>query len=1020
MKKLRILLAFLMLFAIGFTGANLKVHADTASKLVVHYHRFDPNYGPWKLWLWQYEPNAGDGGDYSFTGDDAFGKVMEMDLAGTSLEGASKVGFLIKDANWNKDIGQDRFIDMTNPNASGEVHVYLVSGDATVYYDDAGIDISNRALQVDFVTINTIDFTASTNVVADDVTVKADDVIVPIDSFSMINGEGTITLSANADLGKTYKLYIDFNEVDTEAKEYVIGFAGLYASDEFNDEYAYDGVLGTIYSTAETTFKLWAPLSSEIVLNLYTYGHKSNETDYDGNAGTDTPYETINLTKGDKGVWSTTVTGDLHGVYYTYSVTNGSATNETSDPYAYSSGVNGVRSMVVNFDSLDPENWVDGYRPETIQSYNDSVITEIHVRDYTTHSSWNGTEDYRGKFLGLVERGTEYKGVTTGFDHLVELGVTHVQILPAFDFGAAVDETRLLDPNYIGKKDTVFNWGYMPENFNVVEGSYSTNPYDGSVRVTEYKEMVQAFHDSDIRVVMDVVYNHTGKSADSNFDLIVPGYYFRLNDAGGFSNGSGTGNETASEHYMMRKFMVDSVTFWAEEYNISGFRFDLMKLHDYTTMNAIVDSLHAIDPTILVYGEPWTGGTSPLSDDDAAFNSNLDKMPGVAVFNDDTRDGIKGSVFDATNKGFIQGDTTSDERIKLGVLGGVSHPNLSLPALPKGAWAINPNQTVNYATAHDNNVLYDKLMMSTSGVDFEQIKDMQKQAGAILLTSNGIPFLHGGIEFMRSKPCTVIDNEAQGECDASNNYDHNSYRSPDQTNQIDWQWKVDNMDVFNYYKGLINLRTSVNTFSYDSQAELAQKMIFMADQSGIVSYFIYDEESPWQFTLVSYNNGSSSRTLDLQGYTWNLVVNKDTAGTDTIEEVSGSYSMEPNETVVMYVSNPNVVFVPDVIKDATSTIEDTQYNNKSPLDIDTLITAIKAELHSDATVEVIGEVDYENAGEYPLVIKVTDQFGNLTSQSIMVSVTEPTGGNIGIIIGSILAGLAVIATGVFFIVKKPA
>lgn len=1021
MRKLRFLVLLMTLLIVGVMTPNLEAHAETADKLIVHYHRFDPNYAPWKLWLWQTAPVDGNGADYAFNGTDEFGVYMELDLAGSALEGATESGVIVKTSTWEKDVAIDRFINLTNPDINGEVHVYLVSGDATIYYDDAGIDISNRVLQVDFQTTSRITFSASKDVLESDVQVLADGTPVSIDTFSMSGGAGTIELTNEADLGKTYTLVVDFGDTGVDPKEYTIGFAGLYASDAFNDQYAYDGDLGAMYSETSTTFKLWAPLSSAVSLNLYDYGHQADETDYYGQAGTDTPYAEYDLVKEDKGVWTVTVDGDLHGVYYTYNVTNGSATNEASDPYAVSAGVNGRRSMVVDFDRLDPEGWVEGYRPDTIETYNDSVITEIHVRDYTTHESWNGTDAYRGKFLGLVESGTTYGGYTTGFDHIVELGVTHVQLLPVFDYGAAVDETRLLDPTYTGVADTIFNWGYMPENYNVVEGSYSTDPYDGSVRVTEYKELVQAFSDEDIRIVMDVVYNHHGKSADSNFDLIVPGYYFRLNENGSFSNGSGTGNETASEHYMMRKFMVDSVTFWAEEYNISGFRFDLMKLHDVDTMNAIVDALHEIDPTILVYGEPWTGGTSPLPEEDSAYNGTLDEMPGVAVFNDDTRDGIKGSVFDAETPGFIQGVSSFefDERIKLGIVGGVAHKNIAVAALPKGAWALNPNQTVNYATAHDNNVLYDKIMLSTDDVSYAEVQHMVEQAGAILLTSNGIPFLHGGIEILRSKECTIVGGVAQGECEGG--YDHNSYRSPDETNQINWQWKVDNIEVFNYYKGLIEIRKAVPNFSYDSLEEMNQKMYFFPDSSGMVSYIIYDAESPWEYTLVAHNNAVVERPLDLQGMEWNLVVNSEFAGLETLDIVSGTYTLAPNESVVMYIPNANVAFLPDVFATVLDGIEDVDYSSENPFDEEAITQSFKDELGDDITVTFDNPIDYAVTDIYKVTVTVTDSFGNTQNQILDISVIgTSSSSNLLVIIGSIVGGIIAIGAAVLFFFRKSA
>ncbi|MCK5761306.1 MAG: type I pullulanase [Candidatus Izimaplasma sp.] len=911
MRKIKLFLILFMSIIIGFASINTNVHASDITKLVIHYHRFDNSYSPWSLWLWPYEPTAGDGGNYSFNGEDSFGKYYEVDIVGSTFEGSSSIGVIVRTGSWDKDVAIDRFIDLSSPDGNGEVHAYLVSGDSTIYYDDSAVDVSNRAVSVDFTTTSTIEFETSKSVTESQVILYADNVEIAIENYVMNGLTGTFDIIGGADLGKTYTLEIDFEDEGYDPKIYSVGFGGLYSSEDFNAIYAYDGDLGAIYSEDSTTFKLWAPISESVSLNLYVFGHRENQLDYDSVPGTNTPYVTHDLTYTTKGVWEVTVPGDLHGVYYTFNVTNGTATNEVSDPYAFSAGINGLRSMVVDFDQLNPEGWNDMVLPDTIENYNDSIIYELHIRDFTTHSTWNGTDAYRGKFLGLSETGTSYAGVSTGLDHIIELGITHVQLLPVFDFGAAVDETKLLDPSYSGVKDSIFNWGYMPENFNVVEGSYSTDPYDGSVRVTEYKQLIQAFNENDIRVVMDVVYNHTGRSADSNFDLIVPGYYYRMTDSGSYSNGSGTGNETASENYMMGKFMVDSVVFWATEYNISGFRFDLMKLHDVDTMNEIVDALHAIDETILVYGEPWTGGTSQLADEFAAYNATLDEMPGVAVFNDDTRDGIKGSVWTATEGGFIQGDSSMDERIKLGIVGAVWQTNLNLAALPKGAWAPNPNQTINYVTAHDNNTLFDKIMLSTDDLSWEQIQDMQKQANAIILTSQGVPFLHGGVEMMRSKPCTIIGGVAQGECDATLSFDHNSYRSPDSTNQIDWSVKAANMNVFDYYKGLIELRKSIDVFSYNTAEEIQAKFVFFPDARGVVSYLIYDEDSVWEYTYVIHNNSTVERNMSLQGIQWNLVVNKDTAGTSTIEVLTGdSVIVLPNETLVMYKLAKGAVYPP--------------------------------------------------------------------------------------------------------------
>jgi pullulanase len=475
------------------------------------------------------------------------------------------------------------------------------------------------------------------------------------------------------------------------------------------------------------------------------------------------------------------------------------------------------------------------------------------------------------------------------------MGITHLHLLPVFDF-RSIDETKL--------ENNRFNWGYDPQHFNVPEGSYSTDPFNGEVRINEFKQMVQSLHSAGIRVVMDVVYNHTGASADSDFSKIVPFYYYRFNDNGSFSNGSGTGNETASERYMFRKFMVDSLIFYATEYNLDGFRFDLMKLHDVETMNAIVDALHEIDPTIMIFGEPWTGGTSLLPQGDSAYNANLDEMPGVAVFNDDTRDGIKGSVFNAAEKGFVQGNDFADSRVLLGVTGATPQTNLLVGALPKGPWAINPTQSINYVTAHDNNTLYDKLVLSTYETQDKLIR-MQRQANAIILTSQGIPFLHGGVEILRTKPCVPGGDT----CDSGGRFDHNSYKSPDETNQIDWNLKVDNIETFNYYKSLIALRKMKEVFRQPTQQLVAEHLLIIPDTiSGFVSYLLYDETDNYKTIYVLHNNGSATRDIKLHKGNWNVIATTDEFGEqiengfETLYTLEGGtfIEMKPNDTMILY------------------------------------------------------------------------------------------------------------------------
>lgn len=917
MKKIRKLIIFILfaLMNVIAIGKLMTVNADSADTLVIHYYRFDEQYTGWNLWLWPHEPESLGGMAYQFNGEDGFGKVLTQTLAGTNMENATKIGFIVRKDEWvEKDVDQDRFIDLTNPNAEGEVHVYLVQNNPIVFYSLEDADITHKILSAAFIDEDTIGFSVTKSITAADLKVFEDNIEIPTTGFTFSGSRGSVNIGFTADLTKKYRLEVDFG--DPEVATSSVGFDGFYTSDAFNQAYGYEGELGAIYTNTATTFKLWAPISDDVKLNLYMAGHTLAQLDYQGNPGVNLPYITYDMTYTQKGVWEVIVNGDLEGKYYTFTVTNGLFEHEVVDPYAYSTGVNGKRGMVVDFDSAKatPLGWDDDSRPETMVHYTDAIIYEIHVRDYTSHETWNGTESYRGKFLGLTERGTKHKGYSTGLDHMIDLGVTHVQFVPIFDHGI-IDETRLKDPSYYGIHDGIFNWGYMPDNFNALEGSYSTNPYDGYNRILEFKQMVNVFHNNDLRIIMDVVYNHTGKSADSNFDLIVPGYYFRMNSNGSFSNGSGTGNETASERFMFRKYMVDSLIFYATEYNLDGFRFDLMKLHDIETMNAIVDALHAIDPTIMIFGEPWTGGTSLLPQSDSAYNANLDQMPGVAVFNDDTRDGIKGSVFNAGDKGFVQGNDFADARVMLGVTGATLQPNLTTGALPKGPWAKHPTQSINYVTAHDNNTLYDKLVLSTYESE-DKIIRMQRQANAIILTSQGIPFLHGGVEILRTKPCVPGGDT----CDSAGLFDHNSYKSPDETNQIDWNWKADNIETFEYYQSLIALRKMKDVFRQPTLELVTEHLTLITDTiSGFVSYLLYDETDNYKTIYVLHNNGSSTRDIKLHEGNWNVIATTDEFGAqiengfETLYTLAGGtyIEMKPNDTLIMY-STDIVDYVPIV------------------------------------------------------------------------------------------------------------
>ncbi|MBE0700632.1 MAG: type I pullulanase, partial [Acholeplasmataceae bacterium] len=723
MKKIILLLLFFALLPIF--GMNTYAN-DMPNKVFIHYYRFDETYTNYHAHLWEYLPASNPGTDKPFSPDANGWAVIELDLS-VDFTTTTRLGIIIKNnIGWEPKVtyrepGGDRFIDfMTAPkNEHLEIHAYFIQGATGIAYSDFEI------VEARFNTSGNIQIISTS--VAESVQIFENETLVKTVVPSSI--DFTVTMDGY-DLSKSYKAVLHFpGEITSEM---TVSIEALYDTNQFKNNYTYDGSLGVSYEDGHTVFRIWAPISQDVELNLYNQGHPN--LDALGEPSNElTPYRVEPLNPIENGAWEVAIEGELYGKYYTFSVTNAGVTHEVVDPYAYSTGVNGMRGMIVDFKMTNPQGWLYNQRPQTITNHTDYIVYELHVRDLTTHSTWTGTESYRGKFLGLAESGTTHTNaqdvkVTTGLDHLVELGINAVQLLPIFDFGY-VDEIRHDDPTY---KD-IFNWGYMPNNFNTLEGTFSTNPFDGKTRVEEFKHTVLELHKRNIRVIMDVVYNHTGASSNSNFHLIVPGYYHRMNATGGFSNGSGTGNETASDREMMRKFMVDSTIFWATEYNLSGFRFDLMELHDIETMNLIREAMDQIDPTIVLYGEPWKGGGSELSPTLAAGRNNIDELDRIGAFNDTTRDAIKGAL-DNADHGFLQGNTDPKilTKVAYGIVGGVSHPRVA--GVEGGVWHFNPGQTINYVSAHDNLTLRDKLYVSGIQNDFV-LRKMQQQANGIVLTS---------------------------------------------------------------------------------------------------------------------------------------------------------------------------------------------------------------------------------------------------------------------------------------------
>ncbi|MEH0154543.1 type I pullulanase [Limibacter armeniacum] len=625
--------------------------------------------------------------------------------------------------------------------------------------------------------------------------------------------------------------------------------------------------LGITYHPDATAFKLWSPAAEEVKVNLY-------DNDLGGK-----PTKTYTLEKGEQDVWSLSINEDLKGKYYTFEVkSEGKWLNETPGIYAKAVGTNGLRGMIVDMASTNPEGWENDTRPP-LKNINDIILYELHVRDITI--SENAGSQYPGKFLGLAESGLKGpEGVSTGLDHIAEMGVTHVHILPAFDY-KTIDESKLDQPQY--------NWGYDPQNYNVPEGSYSTDPADGAVRIKEFKQMVKAMHDKGLRVVLDVVYNHTFDRDRAYFNQELPGYYYRHWEDGKYSDASACGNETASDRAMMRKYMIESVLYWAKEYHLDGFRFDLMGIHDIETMNQLTAALKEVDPSIYVYGEGWTASDSPLPVEKRALKAHMPQMGQVAAFSDDMRDAIKGHWSEEKGKGFVSGKEGTAESVKFGIVASTQHPDVNYAAVnySKEPWANEPAQTINYVSCHDNHTLYDKLKVSNEEASEEEIKKMHKLSNAIVLTSQGIPFLHAGVEMMRTKFGV-----------------ENSYNSPDSINRIRWEWKVENKDVVDYYKGLIAVRKAHPAFRMPT-AEMIQKHLkFMSFKNPLtVGYTIegHANGDKAEQIMVIFNGNKGPQNLNVPKGRWLVIVDDKKADPTGVRRLEGGNITVPGRTALVMV-----------------------------------------------------------------------------------------------------------------------
>lgn len=713
----------------------------------------------------------------------------------------------------------------------------------------------------------------------------------PDGAFKILGPDGELTITSVTAEGKIYTIVteerIDLRheyKILYNGEEYKVNLPSYYSTAEFEEQFTYTGNdLGATWTKESTVFRVWAPTATAVKVNLYETGDPNSPDLMDQ----------LEMTADVNGTWVLEKSGDLNGVYYTYQVDVDGESVEACDPYARTTGVNGQRAMVIDLDSTDPEGWDQDKDPHYGNNITDAIIYELHVRDLSVDAG-SGIQN-KGKFLGLIETGTvNGEGIPTGLDHIKNLGVTHIHLLPSYDYGS-IDEANLQDNN--------FNWGYDPQNYNVPEGSYSTDPYNGEVRVTEFKQMVKGLHDNGISVIMDVVYNHVYSAESFCFNRIVPGFYSRITPTGRYSAGSGCGNDTATERAMVQKYIVDSVTYWADEYHIDGFRFDLVGLIDTDTVNAVVTAVHETHPNVIFYGEGWKMDTELTKDGyELATQGNSDLTPNFAYFSDNIRDAIRGPMSSSSKPGYCSGGG--------GFSGTIANSFKGAPS-----WCKSPTQTVNYASCHDNLSLFDKITLSTADRTFEERVRMNNLAAAIVMTSQGVPLFQAGEEMLRSKPL------------GDGTYDHNSYKSPDSVNNLKWN-DLNNelyMDTYRYYQGLIAFRNAHPALRMTSAEDVNANITNLTDTSSSTLAFhinggVNGEES--EGIVVIFNSKADAAEVELPEGDWTVYINGEDAGVTPIAEASGSVSVDPISAMVLVKGSTNE---PDATE-STDATQDTTGN----------------------------------------------------------------------------------------------
>ncbi len=816
--------------------------------LDIHYIRYEGDYEDWSLWLWT---DGTEGQEYALSNTSKEGWAS-AEITLKNIEENAGIGTLLKYKDWErKDVEADRYLDLSRAE-NGVLSVYFLQEENQVFYSEKALNMGQRIMWARYDDVNQVSFA----LYCPDISKKqAEQLVISMEEQdgdlkplkeldiktegNMVKGTGLLDKAVNLS---------DCNYLSVKGMEKRAIEAGqIFSKKEFEKNYVYEGNdLGAVYSKEATAFRVWAPTAGRVELNLYETG--------DG----DDLLNSYPMEQDEKGTWYLKLSGDFAGVYYTYSVTVLGQEREAVDPYARACGINGKRGMVIDLEQTNPQGFLEETKPP-LASFRDIILYEMSVRDYTIDAS-SGVKE-KGKYLGLTEEGTvNEKGEATALDYLGNLGVTHVHLLPTQDSGE-VDEEH---------PEESYNWGYMTQNFNVPEGSYSTDPYHGEVRIKEYKQMVQSLHKKGIRVVMDVVYNHTSDPGESNFNKIVPGYYYRIREDGTYSNGSACGNEVATERAMARKFIVDSVVYWAKEYHVDGFRFDLMGLIDLETMNLIREELNQVDKSIYIYGEGWTGGDT-ISGNRMAESENAGAMPGIAVFSNVFRRGIQKYV-----SGIFEEEFTKNS-VLFGVVGATAQ---EITKETMGSWTKDPVQCINYASCHDGYTLWDLIRQNCSSESEDMWEKRNKLSAAVVMTVQGVPFIQSGEEMKRSK--TAEDDPAK--------IYGNSYSAGDFVNSIKWNDISEYRELVAYYKGLMEFRKSHKGLSYGTALELQKNMRFLeAGEENVIAYTVVEEENLFleNKICIIYNPNMEEASITLPKGKWKVYINGEQAGTEELAVLSG-------------------------------------------------------------------------------------------------------------------------------------